>query len=92
MNGGQAPSTLAPLAALEHRLYLQVRQLRQQGASPEAVTQALIGTLLAWEFRDKSTHEPKFNLLVQHVSRSIQASPELDAAMREIAVGLRERP
>jgi hypothetical protein len=88
-NGAETPF---PLAALEQHLRVQLRQLQQRDASPETVAQALIGTVLAWEFKDKSTNEPKFNLLVEQVSRCVRESPQLDAALQEIAAALRERP
>lgn len=90
-NSAQTPSRRAPLAALEQRLCAQLRQLQQHDASPETVAQALIGAMLAWEFTDKLSNEPKFNLLVEQVSRCVQASPELAAALQETAAKLRDR-
>lgn len=75
---------LPPQAAMEQELRAKVRQLTQLAASPQSISQAVISTMLAWEFNDKLHNEPKFNVLVQQVYRHIEDEPKIKAAFQQI--------
>lgn len=69
---------------VEQELRTRIRQLRGASASQPAIDQAVIGTMLAWEFSDELYNEPKFNDLVQRVYRHIEDEPRIKAALHRI--------
>lgn len=75
---------LPPQAAMEQELRTKIRQLTELSASPQTVSLAVIGTLLAWEFDDSLHNEPKFNTLVQQVHLHIESEPRIKAAFLRI--------
>jgi hypothetical protein len=69
---------------IEQELRTRIRQLRDASASQHSIDQAVIGTMLAWEFSDELYNESKFNALVQRVHRHIENEPQIKAALHRI--------
>lgn len=77
-------ASLSSQGAMEQELRIKVKQLTKLSASPQTIGQAVIGTMLAWEFDDALYSEPKFNALVQQVYRHIESEPKIKAAFQQI--------
>jgi hypothetical protein len=69
---------------IEQELRTRIRQLRSASANQHAIDQAVIGTMLAWEFSDELYNESKFNALAQRVYRHIENEPRIQAALHKI--------
>lgn len=66
--------------SIEQELRSKIRQLQQSSASGPSIEQAVIGTMLAWEFSDELYNESKFHALVRRVHQHIESESQLKAA------------